>query len=127
MKYSQIALNAARWAWDQIGCAYSQANRTKAGIFDCSSLVARAYSAQGKKWKYGGSVPISMQEVYDDDFQLIWPESYNDIGKRFGGDAVIRMPTQPGDLQFICTDRDTERSNKITHALEFQKFLDLHQ
>lgn len=116
MKYSQIALNAARWTWDQIGCAYSQANRTQARIFDCSSLVARAYTAQGKKWKHGGSVPISMQEVYDDDFQLIWPESYNDIGKRFGGDAVIRTATQPGDLQFICTDSDTERSNKITHV-----------
>ena len=29
-----------------------------------------AYSAQGKRWKYGGSVPTSNQEIYDDDFEL---------------------------------------------------------
>lgn len=68
MNSKDIAAKAAAWALDKVGCQYSQPKRTEEGIFDCSSLVARAYSAQGKQWKYGGSVPRSNQEVYDDDF-----------------------------------------------------------
>lgn len=113
---SSIAQKAAQWALSKVGCAYSQAKRTQERIFDCSSLVARAYSAQGKKWKYGGSVPISMYEVYDDEFELLWPDSYSKIGKSFGGKSVINLANQEGDLQFACTDSDTERSNKITHV-----------
>ena len=113
---SSIAQKAAQWALSKVGCAYSQAKRTQERIFDCSSLVARAYSAQGKKWKHGGSVPISMYEVYDDEFELLWPDSYSQIGKSFGGKSVINLANQEGDLQFACTDSDTERSNKITHV-----------
>ena len=61
------------------------------GIFDGSSLVARAYSAQGKRWKYGGSAPTSNKEIYDDDFELLWPTTYVQIGKNFGGASVINM------------------------------------
>lgn len=78
---SNISQNAAAWALGKVGCAYSQAKRIQEKVFDCSSLVARAYSAQGKKWKHSGSVPISMYEVYDDEFELLWPETYADIGK----------------------------------------------
>lgn len=113
---SSIAQKAAEWALSKVGCAYSQARRTQEGVFDCSSLVARAYSAQGKKWKYGGSVPISMYEVYDDEFELLWPESYAEIGKSFGGKNAVNLANQEGDLQYICTDSDTERSNRITHV-----------
>lgn len=111
-----IAKKAAQWALSKLGCAYSQAKRTQERIFDCSSLVARAYSAQGKKWKYGGSVPISMYEVYDDEFELLWPDSYSKIGKSFGGKSEINLANQEGDLQLICTDSNTERGNKITHV-----------
>lgn len=113
---SEIAQKASEWALSKIGCKYSQAQRTQEKIFDCSSLVARAYSAQGKKWRYGGSVPISMYEVYDDDFELVWPENYADIGKKLGGADVIKLATQAGDLQFLCTDSKTTRKNKITHV-----------
>ena len=113
---ANIPIQAAQWATDQVGCKYSQAKRTHDGIFDCSSLVARAYSACGKNWKYGGSVPLSNQEVYDDDFELIWPASYADIGVTKGKRDVIAMATQPGDLQFLCTNTNTGRSNKITHV-----------
>lgn len=116
MNNKSIAAKAAEWALNKVGCQYSQANRTEEKIFDCSSLVARAYSAQGKQWKYGGSVPRSNQEVYDDDFELLWPESYDDIGKKMGGSNVIALGKQAGDLQFLCTDSDTERANKITHV-----------
>ena len=71
---------------------------------------------QGKRWKYGGSVPTSNKEIYDDDFELLWPATYAQIGKSFGGASVINMAKQPGDLQFLCTDSGTSRTNKITHV-----------
>jgi hypothetical protein len=113
--YTEIAKAARDWAVTKVGCRYSQARRTQENIFDCSSLVARAYSTQGKAWKYGGKVPISCNEVYDDDFKLIWPESYAVIGKKFGGSSVISKARQPGDLQFLNTMK-TGRANKITHV-----------
>lgn len=116
MDYKQVSQSAAEWALSKVGCAYSQAKRTQERIFDCSSLVARAYSAQGKKWRYGGSVPRSNQEVYDDDFELLWPDSYSNIGKSFGGASAISCAKQKGDLQFLCTDTKTDRANKITHV-----------
>ena len=45
-----VARKAAAWALSKVGCLYSQANRTRENAFDCSSLVARAYAAQGKQW-----------------------------------------------------------------------------
>jgi hypothetical protein len=100
----------------QIGCAYSQAKRTQAKIFDCSSLVARAYSAMGKLWMWGGPVPTSMNEVYDDEFELLWPDRYDQIGQSLGGAGEIKLGAEPGDLQFLCTDKATTRHNKITHV-----------
>ena len=113
---NRIAADAAAWALSKVGCPYSQEKRNQDGVFDCSSLVARAYAAQGKRWRYGGSVPRSNQEVYDDDFELIWPERYSEIGKRLGGADVLGRANQPGDLQFLCTDSDTSRANRITHV-----------
>ena len=113
---NRIAADAAAWALSKVGCPYSQEKRNQDGIFDCSSLVARAYAAQGKRWRYGGSVPRSNQEVYDDDFELLWPEKYSEIGRKFGGADVLERANQPGDLQFLCTDSGTSRSNRITHV-----------
>ncbi len=115
MNYTETAKAARDWAVSKIGCKYSQAKRTQERIFDCSSLVARAYSAQGKAWKYGGKVPISCNEVYDDDFELLWPESYAVIGEKLGGSSVIAKARQPGDLQFLNT-MSTGRANRITHV-----------
>ena len=113
----KTAKAAAKWALSKVGCRYSQAERTKKDVFDCSSLVARAYSAQGVSWDLVGSeVPNSTQEVYSDQFLLLWPEDYDDIGKTLGGKDVLKRATQPGDLQFFCTDSDTTRSNRITHV-----------
>lgn len=113
---SEIAKDASEWALSKVGCAYSQTKRTDERAFDCSSLVARAFTAQGKKWKYGGEVPTSDKEPYDDEFELIWPHAYEDIGKSFGGKKVIHMANMVGDLQFICTDQETKRKNRITHV-----------
>ena len=114
--FSETAAAAASLALSKVGCPYSQAKRTQLGIYDCSSLVARVYTAQGKKWKYGGSVPISCNEVYDDDFELLWPAAYADIGRKLGGKDVIAMATLPGDVQYLCTDSGTKRTNRITHV-----------
>lgn len=116
MNNSLLATQASKWALNKVGCQYSQPNRTAENIFDCSSLVARAYMAQGKQWKFGGPVPLSNQEVYDDDFELLWPDTYDKIGKKMGGASVISLAQQPGDLQFLCTDSNTKRSNRITHV-----------
>ena len=113
---NRIAADAAAWALSKVGCPYSQEKRNQDDVFDCSSLVARAYAAQGKRWRYGGSVPRSNREVYDDDFELLWPEKYSEIGKKFGGADVLERANQPGDLQFLCTDSGTSRSNRITHV-----------
>ena len=113
---NRIAADAAAWALSKVGCPYRQEKRNQDGVFDCSSLVARAYVAQGKRWRYGGSVPRSNQEVYDDDFELLWPEKYSEIGKKLGGADVLERANQPGDLQFLCTDSGTSRLNRITHV-----------
>ena len=115
MKYEEIAKAARDWALKKIGCRYSQAKRTQENIFDCSSLVARAYSAMGKAWKYGGKVPLSCNEVYDDDFELLWPATYAEIGRKLDGSSAIAKANQPGDLQFLNTMK-TSRVNKITHV-----------
>ena len=115
MNYADVAKSARDWALKKIGCRYSQAKRTQENVFDCSSLVARAYSAMGKAWKYGGKVPLSCNEVYDDDFELLWPTTYTEIGKKLGGSSVIAKANQPGDLQFLNTMK-TSRANKITHV-----------
>lgn len=113
----KTAKAAAKWALSKVGCRYSQAERTKKDVFDCSSLVARAYSAQGVSWDLVGSeVPNSTQEVYSDQFLLLWPEDYDDIGKTLGGASVLERATQAGDLQFLCTDKSTKRANRITHV-----------
>ena len=114
---TDIAAKAASWAKSKVGCKYSQPQRDKDGIFDCSSLVARAYAAQGVDWAcVGRAIPLSCEEVYSDQFELLWPADYAKIGKTFGGESVIAKAKQPGDLQFLCTNRKTGRANKITHV-----------
>lgn len=111
-----VAAKAAKWALDKVGCRYSQPQRAQEGIFDCSSLVARAYKAQGAPFTVTGkSIPRSCEEVYDDSFRLIWPASYAIVGKQLGRLDVIPRAAQAGDLQLLCTDKATSRANRITH------------
>lgn len=113
---STVNEKAVEWALDKVGCKYSQAKRTQENYFDCSSLVARAYQAVGKPFTCSGApIPTSNKEVYDDNFELLWPENYADIGKKMGGQDVIELATTPGDLQFLKTS-SSSRSNKITHV-----------
>ena len=114
---ADIAAKAVSWVKSKVGCRYSQAQRDKEGVFDCSSLVARAYAAQGVDWAcVGREIPLSCEEVYSDQFELLWPSNYGKIGKTLGGADVIAKAKQPGDLQYLCTNRKTGRANKITHV-----------
>lgn len=114
---ASIAKAASKWALDKVGMAYSQTLRATEKCFDCSSLVARAYAAQGVPWDLvGNEIPTSTQEVYSDQFRLLWPEKYSEIGRKFGGAAVIDEGKRAGDLQFICTNPKTGRTNRITHV-----------
>lgn len=61
-------------------------------------------------------MPTSTNEVYDDDFELLWPEDYASIGSTLGGASVLEIARKPGDLQFLCTDTGTSRNNRITHV-----------
>lgn len=114
---SGVPEQAAEWAKSKVGCKYSQAQRDKPDVYDCSSLVARAYSSQGVDWAcVGRAIPLSYEEVYSDQFELLWPSEYSRIGKTFGGADVLAKAAQPGDLQFLCTNRKTGRANRITHV-----------
>lgn len=114
---SDVPGKAAIWAKSKVGCRYSQPQRDKPDVFDCSSLVARAYTAQGVDWScVGKTIPLSCEEVYSDCFELIWPANYARIGKTLGGADVIAKAQQPGDVQYLCTNRRTGRANRITHV-----------
>jgi len=117
--FRQVAQKSADWAVDKVGCRYSQAERLKEGVFDCSSLVARSYEAQGVSFEGGGlpKYPTSNLEVYSDHFELLWPSTYALIGSRFGGSKEINLAKQAGDIQYICTNGSTSRPNKITHVV----------
>lgn len=119
ISYPAIAKKAVEWALTKLGYSYSQPYRTREKFFDCSSLVARSYEAVGVSFEGGGltKYPTSNMEVYNDNFELIWPATYSVIGKKFGSSTVIKKATQPGDIQYICTDASSTRTNKITHVV----------
>lgn len=110
----ELPQRAADWALEKRGCRYSQEERMAPDAFDCSSLAARAYAAQGVS--LSAPAPVSCRLVYEDCFRLLWPESYDQIGRRLGGKQELSLAQEAGDLQFLCTDKGTSRKNKITHV-----------
>lgn len=101
-----------------IGSKYSQANRWATGVYDCSSLVYRAWQAAGVKLVHkdtGAQVATSNTEVYAKDFNLIWPSSYSRIGKSFTSCTALKI--QAGDVIFYKT-MSTSRANGITHVAQ---------
>lgn len=111
-----ISKNAVEWAKTKIGCAYDQKRRmnTNPDIFDCSSIVYRAFKAAG----YVLSSSTSTYEVNDKGFDLIWPLERSKIGQRFGTLKEVKAAgwtPRPGDLIFY-NQKGTDRANKITHV-----------
>lgn len=103
------------YAKDKLGDRYSQTERWGQGVYDCSSLVYRAFLAAGVKMVHrrtGIQVDTSNLQVYAKDFQLLYPASYEEIGRRV---KIDYDQLQPGDLIFY-TFGETDRENKITHV-----------
>ena len=100
-----------------IGMDYSKTYRYrwhKGGSTDCSGYVYAAYLAAG--WPLVGSKVASMTscyEVYADGFDLVYPDSYENIGKRFA--KVEDISLERGDIVFYSFGT-TARKNKITHV-----------
>lgn len=112
-----IAAKALEWSRTKLGSGYDQnrRNNTNPDIFDCSSLVARAFGANGYTMKQ----TTSMYEVDDPGFDLLWPLSRAQTGKSFGTLAQLKAAgwtPAPGDLMFFCQNHATTRANKITHV-----------
>ena len=57
MFYTSLTQSAVDWALSKVGCAYSQNKRTQEDIFSCSSLVARACSAQCSPFSWNQLAP----------------------------------------------------------------------
>lgn len=105
------------FAQNAIGAKYSQEERMRAGTFDCSSLVYRAYRDAG--YTYQTTNTSSTALVYDKAFECIWPTTQDGIGKSMTSIAEQKQkgyrPTA-GDVVYFCTDSHTNRKNKITHV-----------
>lgn len=88
------------------------------GFSDCSSTVFRSAIAAGKtEWCLKEkSAPTSNELVYDADYELLWPETYAEIGKKLGGNDVIAKFRKKGNVLFFNTISSTTRQNKITHV-----------
>ncbi|MDD3029878.1 MAG: peptidoglycan-binding protein [Alphaproteobacteria bacterium] len=123
MNIAEVRENATLEALKCVGLQYSQAKRLQKAYRDCSSLVARAYTTAGHEWGcYGRPVPRSLEEVYDDGFQLVWPENndYASIGKSLPTSSSIRkkIDLQRSDLLFAATKGTAStRKNKIEHVV----------
>lgn len=103
------------YAKDKLGCRYSQTRRWEEGIYDCSSLVYRAFWAAGVPMVHrrtGAPVDTSNLQVYARGFRLLEPPGGGPIGRRV---AVDYSQLKPGDLIFY-TFGPTDRENRITHV-----------
>jgi cell wall-associated NlpC family hydrolase len=123
-----IAYSAAHWAEQQLGKPYDQSRRRQDGVFDCSSLVARAYAAVGAPFAVVGAdypdCPTSNLEPYADTFEMLWPPAGRGaMGQSLGGSDALALAVQAGDLIFYhtTTARDKKVNGKtiygITHVV----------
>lgn len=108
------------WMENHIGDTYSRTYRWASNKHDCSSAVFKAFRDAGVELVHkstGGRVTTSMYEVYAKGFELVYPETYSQIGKKLPVKRGLlrKLDVQPGDLAFYNFDKDTERYNKITH------------
>lgn len=101
---------------DKVGkWQYSRTKRMEEGYADCASIVYRAYKAAGIKLTVAHST--STYEVYAEEFRLLWPARYEDIGKKYAPKNILQqLGVSGGEHVFYCTDSSTTRANKITHV-----------
>ena len=117
----KIIARVLRWAHAMIGMEYSKDYRYdwfKTGSGDCSAYVFAMWMA-GLFPLQGIKSMTSMYEVYAQGFDLVFPASYDLIGKdgRWAPKGFYKtFDWQPGDIIFYCRDKKTPRANKITHV-----------
>ncbi|MDQ1305538.1 MAG: peptidoglycan DL-endopeptidase CwlO [Actinomycetota bacterium] len=88
---SDRAARAVVYAFTAIGSRYSQSARGLPGIYDCSSLVSRAWFAAGAvAMRQGGAA------------SPYWPTTYTLLAG-VGGTRAVAGPGLPGDLVFPHT------------------------
>lgn len=112
-----IVQDALKHALSKIGCRYSQADRWKKNVYDCSSLIYRAFQDAGYTFKSGST---SNTLVNDTEFSLMWPSGRGVLGKQFTSVAALKKmgyKPQPGDIIYLNTNSATTRKNKITHVV----------
>lgn len=116
----EITNRALNYMRTLVGMDYSKTYRYRwynGGSTDCSGYVYAAYLAAGFPLR-GKRIQsmTSMYEVYADGFELLFPASYADIGKRFADKGFYKtFAFAPGDLIFYSFGTTT-RPNKITHV-----------
>lgn len=111
----KVVERVLEYAKEKLGCRYSQTERWEEGVYDCSSLVYRAFQSAGVNLVHkdtGVQVDVSNLQVYAKGFRLLYPSSYQAIGRRV---LVEYSQLAPGDLVFY-TFGDTDRANRITHV-----------
>lgn len=118
---SKVINSVLAYMESHIGDKYSQTKRWEKGYYDCSSLVYRAFKAAGVTITHkdtGKAVTTSCYEVYAKGFKLLYPDSYSKIGNTLptAKSLLPKLNLEPGDQIFYNFDRDTHRSNKITHV-----------
>ncbi len=99
----------------QVGKKYSQGKRFQEGYFDCSSLIYRAFKNAGVNLIHkdnGGTVTTSRTEVYAKGFQLIYPDSYNQIGRNYASKTIVNQ-LKAGDIIFVSPGR----TGRISHVM----------
>ena len=111
------------YARDKIGCRYSQKDRDKPNVYDCSSLIYRSYKDSGYDFLHNKDckgLTSSMYLVMQEDFDLIWPKiDRKKLGRQFISMATLKKQgyqPRPGDVIYFCNDANTTRWNKITHV-----------
>ena len=113
-----------RWMYAMIGMEYSRSYRYdwyKTGSTDCSGYVFAGWLA-GLFPLTGIKGMTSMYEVYADGFDLMFPRSYDLIGKdgQWAPKGFYKgFGWKDGDTVFVNFDRNTSRANKITHVMMY--------
>ena len=114
---TELIQSALKYMERLIGMDYSRTYRYrwyKGGSTDCSGYVYAAWLAAGWPLLVDGVEKMtSMYEVYADGFDLVYPDIYENIGKRFA--KISDIPFEPGDIIFYSFGTTT-RANKITHV-----------
>jgi hypothetical protein len=106
-----------------LGTPYSKTYRDHiwpGGAMDCSSYTAAIWSLAGFPLLDAKGVELrtSCYEVNAVGFDLIWPSSRAQIGKKLPSPSGLLSSygAQPGDIVFWNFNKDTPRANKITHV-----------